>query len=1225
MVASGNEVGKISIRVVPNLEDFHEDLERQLKAEEKKQRDKAAAKAKVRADTDTSSIPKDVKKAEKSVGNIEVDVVAGDTKKLISEVQKSTDDLDADVDLKTNLDRFKRRYKSKFQALIADFESNIALTADGELIRESLKGLEDEFDGKLALIDPAKDINTLVRLRREVEKFYRETREDGAELIGRNVVSDTKRVIDRLSALAKFDADLKSQMAQFNEAVEAAKVDSEKTWAELDVKLKLSEDLKWNGRPLTVPVEIDWDRNEFTRNLAALGSGIGKSVSNGLYSIGSAAISAGKGFWKLGENGMIVVAVLGLIAPALALVSGALVTMPAALAAVAVPMAAVALGMDGIKKAAEVLKPEFEELKKVMSDAFQQKFTPIFESFKGGFTDVLKESLPNVTAGLADFAGGIRDSLTSVQGMSQIENIIDNIGAALGRAKEGARDFTSGLLTLVSELSNKFPGLADAFNRTGKSFLEWVDKITTKDAVTGVSQLDTAMNTLGTTLSELGGLATTFFNSGWENLSNADFGKSMSGFVESVDRLVNVTLPQLANAFEGIATALRPAVVMVETIDRILSGLKAKLPSADDFTAAFTGEGSPNKLVFGPLLGGWIDELTGNEYSAKAQAAGAKLATDLSEGLAQGLEAGIELGSPSFTGLENIGPAVSQQIKDAINVSAEDQKQALRSAFTADGVDAAVAQQLTTQITQAIESAKGAMANLGPELQAQIDAATMPLASIGDKVGEAFSTMGPAVATAWQGVVTELTAGTDQIKTAVTGAFDGLSLSATTAFQGIQDSITGAFGFMVLAIGQQAENINTAVGQAFNQIPETIGTALSGMVQAVPDALSGVPEAVRSALSGVPGAVAGAMLPAIDVVSQVMLGIVNVVTAVGAQVAAVAAATFAQFPPAVQGAMAPAIEAVGSIGQQMVSTALSFAGAMESAGRSIGASFAAGIAGSADLVAGAASALMAAARAFIPSSPAEKGPFSGRGWVTYSGESVGEGFAKGMENSTSGVVSTARELMQAVKDIFGSAEGLTLNFNLGGVTEQAEAATKQVQVFGDTLSKVPTGPLNDLAVASGTGGLSAADSKAQRDELSQQLDLLEMERKSLELEKGRAGANNDAIKARLAEIKEQKLQLGLQKDQLDYAKKYGAETEQTGGKVDQFYRDMGEKIFKMPTDFARAIGAQFTQDLGISGQGAIPQLLEQGSQFIFQVANLDTALSAQQTLQRRQGMGLVGR
>jgi hypothetical protein len=429
---------------------------------------------------------------------------------------------------------------------------------------------------------------------------------------------------------------------------------------------------------------------------------------------------------------------------------------------------------------------------------------------------------------------------------------------------------------------------------------------------------------------------------------------------------------------------------------------------------------------------------------------------------------------------------------------------------------------------------------------------------------------------------------------------------------------------MVLAIGQQAQNINTAVGQAFSQIPATITTSLSGVLQAVVGAFSGVPAAIGGALSGVPGAIASAMTPAIGVVQAVMEGIIGVVSAVGAQVAAVASATFAQFPPAVQGAMAPAIEAVGSIGQQMVSTALSFAGAMESAGRSIGASFAAGIAGSADLVAGAASSLMAAARAFIPSSPAEKGPFSGRGWVTYSGESVGKGFAQGMQNSTGDVVSTARELMQAVKDIFGSAEGLTLNFNMGPITQQAEAATASVKTFGDTLAAVPTAPLNDLVQAQGTG-LSAVDSKASRDELSRQLDLLEIERKQLELQKGQTGANQAAIKARLEEIKQQKLQLGLQKNQLDYAEKYGEQTEESGGKVDQFYRDMGEKMFKMPTDFARAVGSQFMNDLGISGQGAIPQLLEQGAQYIFQVANMDTALGAQQTLQRKQTLGRVGR
>ncbi len=1248
MVASGNEVGKISIRVVPNLEDFHDDLERQLKAEEKKQRDKAAAKAKVRADTDTSSIPKDVKKAEKSVGNIEVDVVAGDTKKLVSDVEKSTDDFDADVDLKTNLDRFKRRYKNKFQALIADFESNIALTADGEMIRESLKGLEDEFDARLALIDPAKDINTLVRLRREVEKFYRETREEGAELLGKNVVQETQQRLKRLQELTKFEVDLAVQMNLLEQLQEEANAASRKVDVLLTPKIRNLDIVKAAiKKPFVVDVSVEVDERRLPRAVKAWGKALvdfqttaargADGISGGLGALQKNFGKATNSILKFGEAGLIVAAVVALAAPAVALLSGALVALPAALAAVAVPMGVIALGLDGIKKAAEVAKPAFEELKTAISDTFSNPETGLikgFEQIRDRLIPAIKLPLQGVAESLSDAFNGVIDTLVAPEGLNNIQRIFDNVAAGIRTATPGLQSFTDGLNTLVAKLSGGFPGVGEAFSRLGDQFSGWIDKITQN------GELDTAMTNLKDTLGEISGLVGDIAKWGWDNLSDPAFGQTMKGFAEDLRSIVNDTLPLLKSGFEDVAAIING---MRTGIDKIKEAGNSFEKNTDWSPIPDEKLLDPKKIMPGPASfdNGWIEGVFG-PLGAEIASKWLGIGEQSSQEFQKGVQSAWVGGGGAFG---DIGPAVQKQIKDAINVSKEDQAQALRSAFTADGVDSAVSQQLTQQIQAAVQGAKDAMANLGPELQGQIDAAMMPLATIGDKVGEAFSTMGPAVATAWQGVVTELTAGTDQIKTAVTGAFDGLSLSATTAFQGIQDSITGAFGFMVLAIGQQAENINTAVGQAFNQIPETIGTALSGMVQAVPDALSGVPEAVRSALSGVPGAVAGAMLPAIDVVSQVMLGIVNVVTAVGAQVAAVAAATFAQFPPAVQGAMAPAIEAVGSIGQQMVSTALSFAGAMESAGRSIGASFAAGIAGSADLVAGAASALMAAARAFIPSSPAEKGPFSGRGWVTYSGESVGEGFAKGMENSTSGVVSTARELMQAVKDIFGSAEGLTLNFNLGGVTEQAEAATKQVQVFGDTLSKVPTGPLNDLAVASGTE-MSSADSEAKRDELSQQLDLLEMERKSLELEKGRAGANNDAIKARLAEIKEQKLQLGLQKDQLDYAKKYGAETEQTGGKIDNFYRDVGEKLFKrpqdfedadkfyrdmgekvvsMPTDFAKAIGSQFTQDLGISGQGAIPQFLEQGSQFIFQVANMDTALSAQQTLQRRQGMGLVGR
>ena len=1152
MAGAGNEVGKISIRVVPNLEDFHDELNRKLEEEEKKQH-------KVKIGGNTKPLSRDIDEAVDKPRKAEVGV----------DFDKSFADR-ALADLQKNLDALRATGK------------------DISLFEDAAKGLELKI--RNVPVEP--------------------------ELV-RGWEDDIRLELARMQALSvEIDPDLGG---------------GAKLQAEMAAELAALQTLA-NLRKIQVPVEVNVDQKRISRYLGSivggiaggivrLGGSVGTGIANGLYNIGSAAISAGKGFMKLGENGMIAVAVLALIAPALALVSGALVAMPAALAAVAVPMAAVALGMDGIKKAAEVLKPEFEELKKVMSDAFQVKFTPIFESFKGGFADMLKESLPNVTAGLAEFAGGIRDSLTSAEGMSQIENTIDNIGAALGRAKDGARDFASGILTLVSELSNKFPGLADAFNRTGKSFLEWVDKITTKDAVTGVSQLDVAMKSLGDTLSRLGGLATTFFNSGWENLSNADFGKSMSGFVESVDRLVNTTLPALADAFTGIATALKPITATVEAIDAVLNRLGARLPqSADQMSDSLSGLASPNKLLFGDKLGGWIDELTNNEYSAKAQAAGQKLASDVSEGLSQGLSAGGNLGAGLLTNLDDIGPAVSQQIKNAINVSAEDQKQALRSAFTADGVDAAVAQQLTTKITQAIDSAKGAMANLGPELQAQIDNAMLPLATIGDKVGEAFSTMGPAVATAWEGVVTSLTAGTTQISTAVTESFNGLSTSATTAFQGIQNSITGAFGFMVLAIGQQAQNINIAVGQAFTQIPATITTSLSGVVQAFTTAFSGVPAAIGSVLSGVSSAVSSAMNQAAGAAAAGASAILGVLAAGLGSVPAVVNEAFAGMVGVIQAQMGAAVGAVQAGGAQMVAAALSFAGGMREAGVAVGASFAQGILSTSGLVADAASALMATARAFFPNSPADEGPFSGSGWVDKSGESVGAGFAKGMAGSQSEVVATARELMQAVKDIFGTAEGLTLNFNMGPITQSAQEATKSVKQFGDTLSTIPTKQIDAITPDVG----SVAPDPARKEELSRQLSLLEQERKSIEIAKSRGEIDAAAAKARLAEIRDQKNILGLEKDKLIYAEKYGDQADASGSKMDDAYKTLTQSAQKMPFDFLKATGQQFMNDVGISGGGLMGAAMDWGTQFVFNVSNVDEAMAVQRNQVAKQGMGVVG-
>jgi hypothetical protein len=1184
MVASGNEVGKISIRVVPNLDDFRRDLREALEEEERKQ-----LESKVGADTD--EYEEGIDKANKKASDTSKVAPGFDGSKYTKEYEKATKNLPTpdppDTDLKVNLDRFKRRYKNKFQALIADFESNIPLTADGELIRESLKGLEDEFDTKLALINPAKDINTLVRLRRQVEKFYRDTRESAPELLGKNVSQQTKQQLKSLSELTKFGADLAAQMVEFDKAVAESKAKSDQIWSDVDYRLRISVDegeivkvRRSLSERVVVPVSLQakFDKGGFTRSAAIAVAGakeLTSVVASPFKILAAAPGIAAKAFARLGPE---VVALTGLIAallpPVLALGAGLITLAPAALAAL-VPIGAIALGMDGIKKAAETAKPAFEELKKSVSSVFenglpgQNGMVAGFEAIRDRLIPDITESLQGVAQSITNSFNGVVGVLSSPKGLANLNNIFDNVAAGIENAKGGLKGFTDGILGLVSAISNKFPGLGQWFTDLGNKFAGWVDKFTTVKDGNGLTGLEKTIQNIRIGIEGLTGVFQEFFGQGLKDIQSADFGAGMKSFFESVRSFVANTLPSLSQGFKEIANLLEQLSPLFDAFGGLtnLAGLFVNPgQTISDAVKRFEETGSLKEAFTG----------LGTEAEKGGQEAAA--------GLNKGLE----------TGLQNTKKDIEASLQPP-----EGGWFGGGGSFDGggDGVGAAV----TTKVNEAVSAAKATLLQFQGEFAGMVTTALQPLQDIPAKIMPALEGIGAAVGGAFGGITAFVRTAAAEIGNVISQEFMTIPAKLTTAFAGLGGAVGGAVGAIKGFIA------NAGFADAFGQ------------------AFAGVPGRVSAALAGVTGAIASALTPALGVVASTVAGILASLQGGLAAVVPVVEGSFAAVPAVIAAKMAEANAAVAAGGQQMVSTALSFAGAMESAGRSIGASFAAGIASTAGIVAAAANSLMLAAKPFFPNSPAKEGPFSGRGWVSYSGQAVGEDFAKGMQGTQGTVVDTARALMQAVKDIFGSAEGLTLNFNMGAVTEQAEAATKQVQVFGDTLSKVPTGPLNDLAVASGTGGLSAADSKAQRDELSQQLDLLEMERKSLELEKGRAGANNDAIKARLAEIKEQKLQLGLQKDQLDYAKKYGAETEQTGGKVDQFYRDMGEKIFKMPTDFARAIGAQFTQDLGISGQGAIPQLLEQGSQFIFQVANMDTALSAQQTLQRRQGMGLVGR
>jgi hypothetical protein len=70
-------------------------------------------------------------------------------------------------------------------------------------------------------------------------------------------------------------------------------------------------------------------------------------------------------------------------------------------------------------------------------------------------------------------------------------------------------------------------------------------------------------------------------------------------------------------------------------------------------------------------------------------------------------------------------------------------------------------------------------------------------------------------------------------------------------------------------------------------------------------------------------------------------------------------------------------------------------------------------------------------------------------------------------------------------------------------------------------------------------------------------------------------------------------------------------------------------MIKMPGEFAKATANAAMQDVGISGNGALPTIanwaLDAGTNFIFNVNNMDDALQGQQAQQRKAAAGITSR
>lgn len=202
----------------------------------------------------------------------------------------------------------------------------------------------------------------------------------------------------------------------------------------------------------------------------------------------------------------------------------------------------------------------------------------------------------------------------------------------------------------------------------------------------------------------------------------------------------------------------------------------------------------------------------------------------------------------------------------------------------------------------------------------------------------------------------------------VTGAWENIVGWVTTAVNRVRQVIAQVFAVIVTLVTMYVNAWRTVIATVWNAIVAVVRGAIAG-VQAAIQGLASIPSRVGSWFSQVRDGIARALDSAVDFV---------------------------------RGIPARILSGFGNLGDMLYN-----------AGASIIDGLARGIRSAVGKATDAVSGVVGAVRDFLPFSPAKRGPFSGRGWSKFSGQSIPRDLARGMVQDTRLVARAALGMARA--------------------------------------------------------------------------------------------------------------------------------------------------------------------------------------------------------------------
>lgn len=340
--------------------------------------------------------------------------------------------------------------------------------------------------------------------------------------------------------------------------------------------------------------------------------------------------------------------------------------------------------------------------------------------------------------------------------------------------------------------------------------------------------------------------------------------------------------------------------------------------------------------------------------------------------------------------------------------------------------------------------------------------------TVWEVISEIFTTVWEVIKTTVETVLTIIAEIINIITAGIKGDWEGVWL-------GIQNIATTIM-----------ESTRSVLSSIFNGIKNVITTIMNGVASFWTSTWTAIKAFGTAIWEGIKAVVTGAVNVLRSVITSVVNGIKstwtnawNAVKTLFTNVWRAIVSSASGFASSVRSTFNSVVSFVSSIPGRVMGFFSGMGGMLVSSGRALIDGFKNGIMSAFDAVVGAVQGGLSKIRGLFPFSPAKDGPFSGRGWVKYSGQSLGKTFG----DSTADALSSSRRGIENevknISDIFSSAgaQGVQIeaSLNLGEEFARQFAAgmlqgEDKVAQAAESLATAILGPLGSIVASPSING-----------------------------------------------------------------------------------------------------------------------------------------------------------